>query len=64
MIRRKMKTVRTWQRIHVGKRVGKCRDWLFEQVKNRSVSGVSKRLWQSFELVPSPVREAKNPFTH
>jgi hypothetical protein len=28
------------------------------------LSGVSKRLRQSFELVPSPVREAKNPVTH
>ena len=63
-VRRKMKTVRTWQRGYGGKRVGKCRDWFFEQVKNRPLSGVSKRLRQSFELVPSPVREAKNPVTH
>jgi|HubBroStandDraft_6_1064221.scaffolds.fasta_scaffold1377047_1 hypothetical protein len=63
-VRRKMKTVRTWQRVYVGKRVGKCRDWFFEQVKNRPVSGVSKRLRQSFKLVPSSVREAKNPVTH
>jgi hypothetical protein len=59
-----MKAVRTWQRVYVGKRVGECRDWFFEQVKNRPVGGVSKRLRQSFELVPGPVREAKNPVTH
>lgn len=47
-VQRKMKTVRTWQRIYVGKRVGKCRDWFVEQVEDRSVSGVSKRLRQSF----------------
>src|SRR5258708_7450682 len=63
IIRRKMETVRTWQRVCFGERVGKCRDWFFEQVKNRSVSGVSKWLRQPFELVPGPVREAKNPVT-
>ena len=36
-------------------------NWFFEQVKNRPVSSVSKWLRQSFELVPGPVREAKNP---
>ena len=28
-----METVGTWQRIYLGKRIGKRRDWLFEQVK-------------------------------
>ena len=31
-IRRKVETVSTWRRISVGKRVGKRRNWLFEQV--------------------------------
>jgi len=63
-VRRKMETVGTWQRVYFGKRVGKCWNWFFEQVKNRPVSSVSKWLRQSFELVPGPVREAKNPVTH
>jgi hypothetical protein len=46
------------------KRVGECRDWFFEQVENRPVSGVLKRLRKSFERVPGPDREAKNPVTH
>jgi hypothetical protein len=29
-----METIGTWQRIYLGKRVGKRRDWLFEQVKH------------------------------
>ena len=46
-----METVGTWQRVYFGKRVGKCRNWFFEQVKNRPVGSVSKWLRQSFELV-------------
>src|SRR5579859_5579898 len=42
-----------------GKRVGKRRDWLFEQVKDSRVGGVPERLRQSFKLVPGSVREAK-----
>jgi hypothetical protein len=63
-VRWKMDPVRIWQRVTFGKRVGKCRDWFFEQVKDRSVGGVSKWLRQCFEFVPGPVREAKNPVTH
>jgi len=63
-IRRKMEAIGTWQRISVGKRVSKRRDWLFEQVKDRLVSGVPERLRQSFELVPGPVREPEDPVTH
>lgn len=59
-----METVGTWQRIYLGKRVGKRRDWFFEQVKDRPVSGVPQWLRQSFKLVPGPVREAKDPVTH
>jgi hypothetical protein len=55
-VRRKMETVGTWQRIFLGKRVGECRDWLFEQVKDRPVGGVAKGLRQSFEFVPGSVR--------
>ncbi len=58
-----MEAVGTWQRVYFGKRVRKYRNWFFEQLKNRPVSGVSKWLRQSFELVPGPVREAKNPVT-
>ena len=47
-----------------GKRVGKRRDWLFEQVKDSRVGGVPERLRQSFKLVPGSVREAKDPVTH
>jgi hypothetical protein len=46
------------------KRVGKRRDWLFEQVEDHPMGGVSKWLRQCFNLVPSPVREAKDPVTH
>jgi hypothetical protein len=59
-----MKTVRTWQRISFGKWIGKRRDWFFEQVKDRPVGDVPKWLRQGFELVPGPVREAEDPFTH
>jgi hypothetical protein len=45
-VRWKMDPVRIWQRIPFGKRVGKCRDWFFEQVKDRPVGGVSKWLRQ------------------
>jgi hypothetical protein len=31
-IRRKMKTIGAWQRISVGKRVSKRRNWLFKQM--------------------------------
>ncbi len=40
-VRRKMETVGTWQRVHFGKRVGKGRNWNFEQVKNRPVASVA-----------------------
>jgi hypothetical protein len=50
-----METVRTRQRIHFGKRIGKYRDWFLKQVKDRLVGSVSKWLRQSFELVPDPV---------
>jgi hypothetical protein len=45
-------------------RVGKCRDWFFEQVKDRLMGSVSKRLRQFFDFIPGPVGEAKNPVTH
>jgi hypothetical protein len=63
-VRWQVETVRTRQRVYLGKRVGKCRNWFFEQLKGRPTGGVSKRLRQSFELVPGPVRETKNPVTH
>jgi hypothetical protein len=63
-VRWKMDPVRSWQRVAFGKRLGKRRDWFFEQVKDGPVGGVSKWLRQCFELVPGPVREAKNPVTH
>ena len=53
-----------WQRIYLGKGVGKRRDWFFEQVKDRPMGGVPQWLRQSFELVPGLVREAKDPVTH
>jgi hypothetical protein len=43
-----MKTIGTRQWICFGKRVGKRRDWLFEQVRNRPVGGAPKWLRQSF----------------
>ena len=58
-----METIGTWQRIYLGKRVGKRRDWLFEQVKDRPVGGVPEWLRQSFEVVPGPVWEPKDPLT-
>jgi hypothetical protein len=67
MLRRcwsKMETVGTWQRVYFGNRVRRYRNWFFEQVKNRLVGSVPKWLRQSFDLVPGPVREAKNPVTH
>jgi hypothetical protein len=59
-----MEAVGTWQRIYVGKWVGKRRDRLFEKVKDRPVGRVPEWLWQSFKLVPDFVREAKDPVTH
>ena len=59
-----METIGTWQRIYLGKRVGKRRDWLLEQVKDRPVGGISEWLWQSFDLVPGPVWKPKDPVTH
>jgi hypothetical protein len=59
-----METVGTWQRIYLGKRIGKRRDRLFEQVEDHPVGGVSKWLRQCFNLVPGPVREVKDPVTH
>jgi len=59
-----MEPVRIWQRIPFGKPVGKCRDRFYEQMENHVVGSVSQWLRQSFELIPDPVREAKNPVTH
>jgi hypothetical protein len=59
-----METIGTWQRIYLGKWVGKRRDWLLEQVKDRPVGGVPEWLRQSFDLVPGSVREAKDAVTH
>ena len=59
-----METVGPWQRVCFRKWVSKRRDWFFEQVKDRPMGGVPERLRESFELVPGPVREAKNPVTH
>jgi hypothetical protein len=63
-VRRKMETVGSWQRIYLGKRVGKRGDRLFEQVKDHPAGGVPKWLRQSFKLVLGSVREAKDPVTH
>jgi hypothetical protein len=59
-----VEAVGTRWRVCFGKWVGKCRDWLFEQVEDGPVGGVPKRLGQSFELVPGPVGEAEDPVTH
>jgi hypothetical protein len=59
-----METVRTRQWVYFGERVGKCRDWFFEQVKDRPMGSVPKRLRQFFDFIPGPVGEAKNPVTH
>ena len=59
-----MEAVGAWQRIVLGKRVGKRRDWLLEQMKDRPVGGVPKWLQQSLELVSGSVREAEDPVTH
>ena len=59
-----METIGTWQRIYLGKRVGKRRDWLLEQVKDRPVGGISEWLWQSCDLVLGPVWKPKDPVTH
>jgi hypothetical protein len=59
-----METVSTWQRVCLGKWVGKRGDWFFEQVEDRPVGGVPEWLRQSFKLVPGSVREAKDPITH
>jgi hypothetical protein len=63
-VRWEMEAVGTRQRVCFGKRVGKCRDWFFKQMENRPMGGVSKRLRQSFELVPGSVRETKDLVTH
>ena len=55
-----METIRTRQCVYFGERVGKCRDWFFEQVKDRPMGSVSKRLRQFFDFIPGPVREVKN----
>jgi hypothetical protein len=59
-----METVSAWQRIYLGKGVGKRRDWFFEQVKDRPVGGAPQWLRQPFELVPGSVREPKDPVTN
>jgi hypothetical protein len=59
-----METVGAGQRVLVGKRLGQRRDWFFEQVEDRPVSGVPQRLRQSLKLVPRPVGETENPVTH
>jgi hypothetical protein len=61
---REMETVPTRQRVYFGERVGKCRNWFFEQVKDCPMGSVSKRLRQLFDFIPGSVREAKNPVTH
>ena len=64
-VRRETEAVGTW--LSAGllrERVGKRRDWFFEQVKDRPVGGVPKWLRQSFELVPDSVREAEDRVTH
>jgi len=52
------------QRVCFGERVGKRRDWFFEQVEDRPLGGVPKRLRQSFKLVPGSIRKTENPVTH
>jgi hypothetical protein len=59
-----METVGTWQGVNVGKWVGKRRHWFFEQVKNGPMGGVPQWLRESFDLVPSSVREPKDSVTH
>src|SRR5580658_1950790 len=51
-IRWKMDPVRIWQRVPFGKRVGKCRDWFFKQVKDRPVGGVSKLVAAALRVRP------------
>jgi hypothetical protein len=57
---RKMEAIGIWERILLGERVGERWYWLFEQMKDRPLGSATKWLWQRFELVPSPVREAKS----
>ncbi len=63
-VRRKVETVGPWERVCLGKWVGKRRDWFFEQVKNCPLGGVSKWLRQSFKLVPGSIWEPEDPVTH
>jgi hypothetical protein len=53
---REMETVPTRQRVYFAERVGKCRNWFFEQVKDCPMGSVSKRLRQFFDFIPGPVR--------
>jgi hypothetical protein len=59
-----MEPVGAWQRVCVGERVGKCRDWFFEQVEDRLVRGIPQRLRERFDLVPGPIREAEYTVTY
>lgn len=59
-----MEVIGAGQGVYFGKWVGKRRDWLIEQVKDRPVGGVPKWLRQSLELVSGSVREAEDPVTH
>jgi hypothetical protein len=59
-----VETVGPWQGVCLGKWVGKRWDWFFEQMKNRPLGGVPKRLRQAFKLVPGSIRKSKNPVTH
>jgi hypothetical protein len=65
MLRRcwsKMETVGTWQRVYFGKRVRKYRNWFLDR---KSPCGQRFEVVAAvLELVPGPVREAKNPVTH
>ena len=63
-VRREVETIRTRQRVYLGKRVGQCWDWFLKQVQNCPMCSVSKRLRQFFDFIPGPIREAKNPVTH
>jgi hypothetical protein len=59
-----LQTAGAWQWICPGKGIGERGGRVFEKVKDRPVGSTSKRPRKSFELIPGPVRETKDPITH
>ena len=63
-VRRKVKAVGTWQRIYLGKGVGKRRDWLFERWKIALWAAFRSGCGSPSSSSHDSVREAKDPVTH